>query len=440
MGAALGGGLVFLGFCLVFSAFIIMSVRIYATRPDFVMKILRYAMISIFWAGFSIAAIAIGIRIESRHQDSYTKNMASVRQIWGGNLEQSPPSLTYETMGTREYENKTTGAIQVQKTTVEEQIGFESQALDIKLIQNIRKKGLLIFPGFNLEFSANYIFSNPTEKVSKLFFRMRLPTGAGNVNNIEVTLDGKPYTGDTNFVDGIDWSGTMNPKETHTISIKYKSQGTRYFQYSLGGQQSEVKKLRASLWTNYEIYKIPDGSMVPAKQDSESGNSLLVWEGENLVTGQNIALELDVKGNYGEVASKLFLYSPFSLFLFVASILLFSAAKEISLHPMHYLFIIASFFVFYLLGSYLMSYIEVIYGIFLSLFVSSGILIYYSSLIGKGKTFLNSILVSVVIFQWFFSIAFFFPEHTGLLITLASIAAFVLLLKYTAETDWENKF
>lgn len=48
--------------------------------------------------------------------------------------------------------------------------------------------------------------------------------------------------------------------------------------------------------------------------------------------------------------------------------------------------------------------------------------------------------ISAFIFQWFFSAAFFFPEHTGLLITIASILAFVGLLKATADVDWENKF
>lgn len=440
MGAALGGGLVFLGFCLVFSAFIIMSVRIYSARPDFVMKILRYAMIVLFWGGFSIAAIAIGIRIESRHSDSYQKSLRSVNQIWGGSLVQSPPSLTFETMGEREYEEKSTGAIKTQFTTVEKGLGFESQILEMQIVKNIRKKGLLIFPGYNLDYSASYSFKNQTGKVSKVNFRMSLPTDSGNINNINVSFDDKPFVAGGSFTDGIRWSGNMSQGETHTIRIQYKAQGTKTFTYSLGGQQTEVKQLSATLKTDFEDYMIPDSSMVPSKQDSESGTTRMVWEGENLVTGQNISLDFEVEGNYGEVASKLFLYSPLSLFLFCASLILFSAAKEIHLHPMHYLFILASFFVFYLLGSYIISYISVIYGILLSLFVSGGIIAYYVKLLNKGSSLLNLVLISTFIFQWFFSIAFFFPEHTGLLITIASIIAFVMLLKNTATTEWENKF
>ena len=45
MQAAILSATVFLGLCLVFSAFLIMSVKIYTVRPDFILKILRY----VYW-------------------------------------------------------------------------------------------------------------------------------------------------------------------------------------------------------------------------------------------------------------------------------------------------------------------------------------------------------------------------------------------------------
>jgi 4-hydroxybenzoate polyprenyltransferase len=87
-----------------------------------------------------------------------------------------------------------------------------------------------------------------------------------------------------------------------------------------------------------------------------------------------------------------------------------------------------------------MSYMSIIWGIFVSLLVSTGIMVYYSTLLKKGSYLPILVTITTLIFQWFFSAAFFFPEHTGLLITIASILAFVGLLKSTAEVDWENKF
>ncbi|MCX7998507.1 MAG: hypothetical protein N3A69_06070, partial [Leptospiraceae bacterium] len=94
MEAVLGGGMIFLGFCLVFAAFIFISVQIYKISSEFVFKILRYVIILIFWLLTSIAAISIGFRIETRHKTTYEKGLRSVNQIWGGYLSQIPPSLT----------------------------------------------------------------------------------------------------------------------------------------------------------------------------------------------------------------------------------------------------------------------------------------------------------------------------------------------------------
>ncbi|MCL1834216.1 MAG: hypothetical protein FWG49_06915, partial [Leptospirales bacterium] len=129
-----------------------------------------------------------------------------------------------------------------------------------------------------------------------------------------------------------------------------------------------------------------------------------------------------------------------ALFLFVGLLLVFSVSKGINLHPMHYLFMITGFFIFYLLGSYLVSYMNIIVAILVSLAVSTGIILYYTYLINKGKDIIRVSSFGVLLFQWVFSTAFFIPEHTGFLITIASIVAFLFLIRSTASVDWENKW
>lgn len=440
MEAVLGGGMIFLGFCLVFAAFIFISVQIYRISSEFVFKILRYVTILIFWLLTSIAAISIGFRVETRHRTTYEKGLRSVNQIWGGYLNQIPPSLTYKTLGERTYEDKSTGQIKTQITQIDKILGFDAQIIQAKVTKNIRKKGLLIFPGYDLEMAATYTFHNSLGKTNSFAFHYPLPTGSGNVRNIQVLLDGKPYAEDSNFADGLDWTGNLAPNEKKTFTIQYKAQGTKNLSYQLGIQQIEIKNLLFTLTTDFEDYLIPENSMTPTSVSSLSNETKLEWQGENLVTGQNISLDFIISGNYGELASKLFYYSPLSLFLFVLSIILFTTSKEIRLHPMHYLFMLISFSLFYLLGSYLISYTSVIAGVIISLLVSSGILLYYTFLLQKGSSLIKIVGISTFIFQWFFSLSFFLPEHTGLLITIASIATFVILLQTTAKTDWENKF
>ncbi|MDX1957994.1 MAG: hypothetical protein SFU98_05445 [Leptospiraceae bacterium] len=440
MEAAVLGGMIFLGVCFVLGAFIFISVRIFQINPSFITKILKYLMILFIWLFFSAASIMIGLRIDSRHNDSYSRGMKSVNEIWGGSIVQDPPTLTYAGKVTEEYQNTTTGEFKERVKSVDEGLAFESQKIFIKIHKNIRQKGLLSFPGYNLDFVGTYKIKNIRNKVSNVKFYLALPLYAGNITDISIEMDGKPYKGDTNLANGVDWSGLMNADEEHEIKITYKAQGTGSFSYSLAATKLEIKELLVQVETDFTHYTVPDLAMVPSTIDSDSKLTKLNWNTKNLITGQNISLSFEIPGNYGKVASKLYFYSPLALLLFVGMIVLFTVAKQTHLHPMQYLFLIASFTIFYLLGSYLISYMSIILGILTSLIISTGIMLYYAKLINKGNFLIGLIGASALIFQWFFSIAFFFPEHTGLLITIASVLAFIGLLKSTAEVNWEEKF
>ncbi len=165
----------------------------------------------------------------------------------------------------------------------------------------------------------------------------------------------------------------------------------------------------------------------------------MIWKGENLVTGQNIAMKFDIRATYGKIVSKLFFYAPLAIFLFLGFLTVMTAARRIQLHPMNHLFIVTGFFIFYLLGSYLISYLHIVAAVFASLAVSTGIMAYYCFLTGKDRVLLRIVLAGAGIFQWVFSTAFFFPEHTGFLITVASIVAFIGLMRATAGVDWEDR-
>lgn len=433
------GGLVFLGLCVLVGAFIVTSVRVYQVRPDLVKTILRYAIVGAIGLVFSVVAVAIGLRIDSRHSESYSRSLKSVSEIWGGEIEQAPPEFSYEGYTTEQYEDKNTGQMQFRRRLVATDMGFESQKLSVKIEPSIRTKGLLKFPGYMLRFTGEYEIKNLHTSRKKVYFRFALPSGAGNITDIAVTMDGAAYTGDASLADGIDWQSEMNPGEKRAFTIGYSAQGTGMFSYALGQRQMQIRRLDVELSTAFSDTVIPDGAMVPTKQDTDGTTTRVLWKGENLVTGQNIAMKFDIPGNYGKIVSKLFFYAPLAIFLFLGFLIVMTAARRIQLHPMNHVFIITGFFIFYLLGSYLISYLHIVAAVFASLCVSTGIMAYYCRLSGKDRTLLYVVAAGAGIFQWIFSTAFFFPEHTGFLITVASIVAFVGLMRATAGVDWEGR-
>lgn len=434
------GGIVFLGFSLIAAAFIIMSVRIYQVRPDFMMKVLRYSLIAIFGIVFSIIALAIGFRVSERHSKSYSRNLKSVQEIWGGQIVQESPSFSYPVMREEQYVEEKSGQTRFRLRLVNDAMGFESHDILLKINRNIRTRGLLIFPGFVAEFKGAYELRNLQRDTRRCNFNFPLPSGAGNITGITVELDGKPYKGDTNYADGIQWQGTLAPGELKILKITFQAQGTAGFSYALGRRKTEIKRLKAVLSTDFDDITVPEGALVPGSRGTDAGRTRMEWSGTNMVTGQNIALRFNIQGNYGETVSRMFFYAPLSLLLFIGFLVVYYAAREIRLHPMNHLFIITAFFIFYLLGSYVISYLPVIAAVFTALTVSTAILLYYAHLIRKDRVFLTAILFGALIFQWIFSIAFFFPEHTGFLVTVASIIAFIALMRATAAVDWEHKW
>ncbi len=436
----LGGGLVFFGACLVLAAAVLVSVRLYQERPEFVLKVMKYGLIGVFLLGFSAASLVIGLRIDERHSSSYSRGLKSVNEIWGGQMQQYPPAFYYRENVTQEYTNEKTGKIERRTVSESRDMGMDAQKVRVKVDANVRRKGLLEYAGYDLAFEGTYTVRNFQKQRREFYFDFTLPQGAGNITGIQVELDGKPYTGDSNLANGINWNGVLAPGEERVFKITYAAKGTERFDYLLGNTTRELRSLDFVVLTDYTDVRIPDTSMAPVERAGDSEGSRFVWRGENLVTGQNIALRFELEGNYGSIAAKLFYYSPLALALFTGFLLIMNAAKQLRLHPMHFLFLLTGFFIFYLFGSYVISFVHVILGFVLALLLSTGVMLYYVKLIKKDAVLMQTIAFGAGMFQWVFSTAFFFPAYTGFLITIAAILAFVALMRSTADVDWESKW
>ncbi len=433
------GGMVFLGFALVLAAFILISVRASQMYPQLVLKIFKYLIILFFIFAFSVAAVVIGLRIDDRHESSYSKNRKSVEDIWGGGVIQNPPAFFERTVGRRTVVTDDNKKVE-EDYYVDNILSMADHKVNVNIQSSIREKGLLKFAGYRAVFKGEYRVKNTYNTGKTFYFNFSLPENAGNISGFTATLNGEKISQDKNLADGLDWKGVLSPGQEMVFKLEYTANGTRVYRYSLGNNKLEIENFSFELITDFGDYMIPERAMVPGTVAADSQKTKLSWQNQKLITGQDIALEFIIPGNYGETAYRLFYYSPLAMALFIMLLLVFSVAKEIKLHPMHYLFLITGFFIFYLLASYLITYVPIIPGIMISVLVSTGIMLYYASMLKKGTVFIQAVAMGSVIFQWIFSIAFFFPAHTGFTITIASILAFIVLMKQTASVEWNSKW
>ncbi|MCB1145585.1 MAG: hypothetical protein KDK41_12300 [Leptospiraceae bacterium] len=434
-------GLVFLGVCLVLSSVILVSIRTWQVRPELIRKIFRYLVLGGLYMVLSVGAIILGLRVDDRHRGSYEIGRKAVQEIWGGEIVQNSPSFTYNSQIEEEYIEEKTGASKTRIRTIAKDAGIQSQKISIDLKKNVRKKGLLQFAGYELNWKGEFTVTNTATNTRFMRFYIPLPSGAGNLTDLEIKLNGKEFTEDTNAADGLDWAGNLQPGQTLTFEWGYKAQGSGSFRYALaGGDRIEIGKLDISLKTDYNDIVLPDNSMVPTSEAEDSQGTAMSWVSQKLITGQDIALKIRLEGNWGEIVPRLFFFTPLSLFLFFSLLLIGTLSADVRLHPMQWFLIGAGFFVFPLLSSYLFTYTPVLVAMAIGLVVSTGLMIWYGNMLSIRENLVKPLIISSVVFQWFFSVAFMFPEHTGLLLTVAVIASLAWLMQKSAKTNWEDKW
>ena len=129
-----------------------------------------------------------------------------------------------------------------------------------------------------------------------------------------------------------------------------------------------------------------------------------------------------------------------ALFFFLFLTLIFTTLRKIRLHPMHYLFLSASFFVFHLLLAYLVDHVSVHTAMAISSAVSLFLVISYMRIVAGARFALLEIGLAQVVYLVLFSYSFFLRGYTGLVITVMAVATLALVMQLTAQLDWYAVF
>lgn len=434
-------GMVFLALCIVFAAFIIVSVRVWQNNPNLVKKIFRLVIVLGIYMSISVSAVILGLRVDDRHRSSYRKGLKAVEQIWGGHIISSIPSFYYNEKTVKEYFDKHASELKKRVSTIEKKMGIAAHEVKIKISKNEREKGLLKFAGYTLNFTGSADFINTSNKAKEMNISIALPSGAGNITDLMALKNGKEYKDDANLSDGIDWQGKMAPGEKISFVWKYTARGSDRFRYAMGkNSRTELGLLNVTIETDFTNIDFPDNSMAPTSFSQDNQKSNIVWESQKLITGQDISLSFKIPGNWGKIVPRLFYFSPLSLFLFFGMIMISIISMQAKMHPMQWLLIGSGFLVFPLLSSYLFTYVHILLGMGIGLMVSTGLILWYVNMLPQGSQLIKTIALSCAGFQWLFSVAFLFPEHTGLMLTLIVILSLAWLMSRTAKTNWEEKW
>jgi inner membrane protein involved in colicin E2 resistance len=390
----------------------------------------------------AFAWFILGATILQRTNTQNNSLRSAVGQLWGTVQVQKAPSVFYETISQTKTKRVESGKTfsEIQTQTITNYVPLKSSQIDVSLFLQHRKKGLLWYPTYAVDFSAHYVLANDTPEPHDMFINFTFPAAGAVYDNFRFTVGGKELQNIETSSGSIKQLIKLSPGQRETVDIAYKSQGMDEWWYEFGENVSQVRDFLLSMKTDFKKIDFPQNSISPTSQTRSGNGWELKWQYSNLLTGVKIGMVMPNKLNPGPWVSKVTFSAPISLFLFFFLLFIFTTLRKIEIHPMNYFFLAASFFSFHLLLAYLVDHISIHTAFFISSAVSILLVVTYMRLVVRTRLALLEIGVTQLVYQVFFSYTFFFEGFTGLVITILCILTLFVVMQMTGKVNWGEVF
>ena len=390
----------------------------------------------------SIAWFVLGGSVAVRSDTLDRKLKSSVGQLWGTVQRQKAPTVYYETIQERKVEtaqgNRTTTEVIQEKILHDLSLDSTEVAVDLKL--DYRRKGLLWYSTYRVDFSGSYRISNPTQTTRDIIFVFAFPIENAVYDDFHLLVDGKEI-GDIQIEAGrMRRAMRLPPGQSEEVKVSYKSQGMDQWWYDFGEGVSQVKNFSLAMKTDFDKIDFPQESISPTSKSRSGAGWNLEWKYSNLLSGVQIGMEMPKKLNPGPWVSEVTFTAPVSLFLFFFLLFVLTTVNNLKIHPMNYFFVGAAFFSFHLLLAYLVDHVSIHQAFAICSVVSVLLVVSYMRLVVNLRFALVEIAISQLVYLVLFSYTFFFEGYTGLAITILCILTLFIVMQFTGRVDWAEIF
>ncbi|MFW2388768.1 MAG: inner membrane CreD family protein [Polyangiales bacterium] len=407
----------------------------------------RLLIIGFIWLGCTAAWSILGSSLTVRSTDTSSARSAEVHGLWGGPLYQQPVEASY-TVERIQHETKTVereGEDPV-KTTVarrvksDVEVPLEASDLDAGFALEHRRRGLMWFATYELDFSGAYAFRNPTDEAREVTMRLPLDTASRTYDGLRIEDEqGKPLP--FSIVGGTArWKQPFAPGQQRQVAVSFRTRGTESWTYAATQNSNEARNFRLRAHTDFPDVDFPDHSVSPSRHAAESDAWNGEWSFESLITSSPMGIEMPEKLNPGPLAARITFFAPVSLlfFFFVMSMLALTSGRE--LHPMHYFLLGCAFFAFHLLFAYSVDRLPLVGSFALSAVVSMLLVLTYVRHFVGWRFALTKVAPVQLLYLVLFSASFFWKGFTGLAITIGAIVTLFAVMQLTGRLDWTETF
>jgi inner membrane protein involved in colicin E2 resistance len=411
----------------------------------------RLFAIVCIWLGCAVAWMFLGSTLLWRSNEVSGPLRGEVHGLWGPPGRQLPPAGTYQvTEKSKETVTTTPEQGAAVKQVVEREkltavpLTLDRSDIDAAFHLEHRKKGLLWFPTYQVDFHADYSFQNPTDQpqLGTLSFPLQ-----GDASQASVSFDGfkvvdergKPV--DFRIEGGAaHWTDQFAPRARHRYAVAYRTRGTASWQYAMTAGTGRVRNLELRMKTDFVNVNFPPGTTSPTEHSAAAQGWQGKWRFESLISGAPIGIEMPQLLNPGPLASKVTFFAPLSLLFFFFVVAILASVNRRELHPMHYLLLGCAFFAFHLLFSYLVDHLEIAPSFLIASLVSLALVTTYARLFVGWRFALREMGISQLIYLVLFSYTFFWEGFTGLAITIGAILTLFVVMQITGRVHWSDVF
>ncbi len=400
----------------------------------------KLPVIFLIYVFIVMAWFVLGATILKRTHTQDYKLKGMVRQLWGTMQLQKAPSIYYKTQEKRETERIESGKTikEFETYVVNHPLPLKASEIDVSLSLEHRKKGLLWYSTYAVDFSGWYEIINDTYESHIIYFNFDFPAAGAVYDDFKFLVNDKEVERINISLGRVAYPIILSPGEKETIEVSYNSQGLDQWWYDFGENVTQVKDFILTMNTDFDKIDFPQNSISPTEKTKKEKGWELKWQYSNLLTGVKIGMDLPRKLNPGPWVSQVTFSAPISLFLFFFLLFIFTTLRGINIHPMNYFFIGAAFFSFHMLLAYLVDHISIHAAFLISSAVSIALVVTYMRLVVSNRFAFVEIAISQFIYLVLFSYTFFFEGFTGLAITILSIVTLFVVMQFTGKVNWEE--
>ena len=399
-----------------------------------------FAIVFIFCCA-AVAWMVLGGTILARTGNASDRLRSRVQSIWGAPHSQSAPYAEYKVPVLYPETVTENGKVSVVERTRFDTFDLRpvSSEINVDLDSEPRRKGLLWYSTYKVQFRGDYVFHNPETAKQSVRLYLRFPAAQAVYDDLQFAVNGQAVNAftekDLSYV-----PIEMAPGEDAKLRVGYRSYGLDSWKYSFGQDVNPVQGFHLRMTTNFRDIDFPDNTLAPVEKREAPGGWQLDWRYKNLVSGYEIAMTMPEKLQPGPLASQISFFAPVSLFFFFFVMFIVTTLRNIDLHPMNYFFLASAFFAFHLLLAYLADHLEINLSFLIASAVSIFLVVTYLRLAVGMQFAVREAAIAQFIYLVLFSYAFFFKGLTGLTITIGAILTLFVVMQMTGRIRWSDKF